>query len=60
MKGPTAHTGDLQSPPALETHCIKCRDGVAIQQSKTVIQNCSCLKKKKNAQTRRGKLMKER
>jgi hypothetical protein len=46
LKGmdPTVGSGNLLSPPPIERHDIKWRDGVAIPQSKTLTQNCSYLK----------------
>jgi hypothetical protein len=44
MKCTTLGRGNLYSPPSVERQDIKLRDGLAIPQSITLIQNCSFLK----------------
>ena len=41
---PNSGGGNLQSPSPGERQGIKWRDGVTTPQSKTLTQNCSCLK----------------
>jgi hypothetical protein len=53
MKCPTEGRGNLESLPPVERQGIKLRDGVAIPQSKTLTQNCSCIKELQGQKWRR-------
>jgi hypothetical protein len=44
---------NLKNPPSLEREHIKWRDGVAIPYSKTLTQNCPCLKELQGQKWRR-------
>ena len=53
MKYSTMVRGNLQSPPPLEKQGIKWKGGVVIPQSKTLTQNCSCIKELQGQKWRR-------
>ena len=53
---PNSRERELVESPPVETQSITWKDGVAIPQSKTLTQNCSCLKELKG---KRGKVTEE-